>query len=365
MHDNQILQQNNLRLKGDMQKLESERAGLKNRVEAMQSALDAQESRLGRQEQDDSVKQQFDNVFHPIKKWATNFCRDASQPIDMTDISPSWTPLVQRVIPSIPSLEHLSEYLPGSDMKRRKMFVRGWIAFNVTYRILSDPKQPESETDLWLYKRERDAIKSLESIFISDKEISKSSYHEWRALTVTLLDKSLPSRSPTQDTMETLDEIMQSTLELIRPLGSQTADMAELQRTLFNNVFIPAVELSRVLRRQRAYWFVWFPEVTAAKDLVSDEQPPVYPFKPRDMADFDSADEEADARGQCLKSVDIIILPGLYKCGDNDGEQYETDFVVEKAQVSCGEIQIQDEAGTEAVSERHDGCVDLRDGPSY
>ncbi|RSL74713.1 hypothetical protein CEP51_011467 [Fusarium floridanum] len=167
MHDNQILQQNNLRLKGDMQKLESERAGLKNRVEAMQSALDAQESRLGRQEQDDSVKQQFDNVFHPIKKWATNFCRDASQPIDMTDISPSLTPLVQRVIPSIPSLEHLSEYLPGSDMKRRKMFVRGWIAFNVTYRILSDPEQPESETDLWLHKQERDAVKSLESIFIS------------------------------------------------------------------------------------------------------------------------------------------------------------------------------------------------------
>ncbi|KAJ4203210.1 hypothetical protein NW767_005321 [Fusarium falciforme] len=152
---------------------------------------------------------------------------------------------------------------------------------------------------------------------------------------------------------------MQTTLEVIRPLRSPTADMDELERTLLENVFVPAVELSQVLRRQRAYWYVQFPRVMAAKGLLSDEHTRPYIFKPDQMADIDSSDEEADARGQCLKSVDIIILPGLYKCGDNDGERYEIESVVEKAQVSCEDIEV------EALCERHDGSVDLRDGSGF
>jgi hypothetical protein len=159
--------------------------------------------------------------------------------------------------------------------------------------------------------------------------------------------------------METLDGIMQTTLEVIRPLGSPTADMAELKRTLLQNVFVPAVELSQVLRRQRAYWSVQFPHVMATKDLLSDEHTQPYIFKPDQMADIDSSDEEADTRGQCLKSVDIIILPGLYKCGDNDGERYEIESVVEKAQVSCEDIEV------ETLCERHDGSVDLKDGSGF
>ncbi|KAJ3457159.1 hypothetical protein FSOLCH5_011745 [Fusarium solani] len=359
MHDNQILQESKMKLEGHMQKLDSECSRLKNRVEAMQSARDAQESRLGRQEQDDSIKEQVANVFQPIKKWTTNFCRDALQPVDVTGISSSFTPLIQRVIPSIHSLEGLPTFLSGSNMKRRKMFVRGWIAFNVT-RVLSDPRQLDSESDLWLPKMQRDAVKSLETVFISsDEEIDQSSYHEWRTLTLALLDKRFHSCPWTQDTMETLDGIMQTTLEVIRPLGSPTADMAELKRTLLQNVFVPAVELSQVLRRQRAYWSVQFPHVMATKDLLSDEHTQPYIFKPDQMADIDSSDEEADTRGQCLKSVDIIILPGLYKCGDNDGERYEIESVVEKAQVSCEDIEV------ETLCERHDGSVDLKDGSGF
>ncbi|KAJ4179696.1 hypothetical protein NW755_012252 [Fusarium falciforme] len=360
MYDNRILQESKMRLEEHIQKLDSECSRLKNRVEAMQSARDAQESRLGRQEQDDSIKAQVANVFLPIKKWTTNFCRNASQPFDVAGISPSFRPLIQRVIPSILSLEDLPVFLPGSDMKRRKMFVRGWIAFNVTFRVLSDPKQSDSESDLWLPKMQRDAVKSLESILISsDQEIDQSSYHEWRTLTLALLDKRFHSCLRTQDTCETLDKIIQTTLEVIRPLGSPTADMVELERTLLKNVFIPAVELSQVLRRQRAYWYVQFPHIKAAKNLLSDEHTQPYIFKPDQMADIDSSDEEADARGQCLKSVDIIILPGLYKCGDNDGEQYEIKSVVEKAQVSCKDIEL------ETLCERHDGSVDLSDGSGF
>ncbi|KAM6516432.1 hypothetical protein FALCPG4_014616 [Fusarium falciforme] len=358
MYDNRILQESKMRLEEHIQKLDSECSRLKNRVEAMQSARDAQESRLGRQEQDDSIKAQVANVFLPIKKWTTNFCRNASQPFDVAGISPSFTPLIQRVIPSILSLEDLPVFLPGSDMKRRKMFVRGWIAFNVTFRVLSDLKQSDSESDLWLPKMQRGAVKSLESIFISS-EIDQSSYHEWRTLTLALLDKRFHSCLWTQDTSETLNNIMQTTLEVIRPLGSPTADMVELERTLLENVFIPAVELSQVLRRQRAYWYVQFPHIKAAKNLLSDERMQPYIFKPDQMADIDSSDEEADARGQCLKSVDIIILPGLYKCGDNDGEQYEIKSVVEKAQVSCKDIEL------ETLCERHDGSVDLSDGSGF
>lgn len=36
------------------------------------------------------------------------------------------------------------------------------------------------------------------------------------------------------------------------PMASPSANLPELERTLCENVFVPAVELSQVLRRQRA-----------------------------------------------------------------------------------------------------------------
>ncbi|RSL54236.1 hypothetical protein CEP54_009997 [Fusarium duplospermum] len=330
------LQKGNKKLEEQVQKLENECGRLKNRVEAMQSAQDAQESRLGRQEQDDSVRQQFNNVFQPIKKWSTNFCNDASQPINMRGISPALTPLVQRVLPGLGSLEELPQFLPVGDKKRRKMFIRGWVALNVSFRILPGPNQQEIRSDLWLPKKEREAVRSLESAFIlSSEKDSQSSYHEWRALTFALLDKSFPS---TQDrnTIEALNDAVRKTLELIRPMASPKASLYELEGTLCEDIFVPAVELSQVLRRQRAHWYLRFPHMTAANVPLGDEYVEACSFQPDQMTDVDSPeDEDEPGQNHYLKAVDIIILPGLYKCGNNDGEQYEIESVVEKAQVSC------------------------------
>lgn len=160
------LQKSNRILQDQIQDLKSECGRLKNRVETMQSARDAQESNLGRQEQDDSIRQQFNNVFQPIRNWSAKFCMDASQPVDVRGISPAVTRLIQRVLPGMRSLDELPDFLPVGDKKRRRMFIRGWVALNVSLRISQDFDHEEFETDLWLPKKERDAIRSLESKFI-------------------------------------------------------------------------------------------------------------------------------------------------------------------------------------------------------
>lgn len=129
----------------------------------MQSVQDAQENRLGHQEQDDSIHQQFNNVFQPIKNWSAKFCMGPSQPINMSGISPAVAPLIQRVLPGMLSLDELPDFLPVGDKKRRRMFIRGWVALNVSLRVLGDFNREEFETDLWLPKKERDAIRNLEA----------------------------------------------------------------------------------------------------------------------------------------------------------------------------------------------------------
>lgn len=353
------LQKGNKILEDHVQNLKSECSRLKNRVETMQSAQDAQESHLSRQEQDDSIRQQFNNVFQPIKNWSAKFCRDASQPVNVSGISPAVTPLIQRVLPGMRSLDELPDFLPVGDKKRRRMFIRGWVALNVSVRVLQDFNQEEFETDLWLPKVERDAIRSLEVTFISSgelpsffglqnyshlraagKEISQSSYHQWRALTFALLDKTFHSRPWAQDSTETLDDAVRKTLEVIMPMAFPAADLSELEHILCENVFVPAVELSQVLRRQRADWYSRFPHIEATTVPLGDEYIQAYPFQPDQMTDVDSLEEDEDEPRQNhrFKAVDIIILPGLYKCGNNDGEQYEINSMVEKAQVSCTEI---------------------------
>lgn len=124
-----------------------------------------------------------------------------------------------------------------------------------------------------------------------------------------------------------------------------TADLSELEHSLCENVFVPAVELSQVLRRQRAHWYSRFPHITSANIPLAEEYIEAYPFQPDQMRDVDSPEEDEDECRQdpCFKAVEIIIRPGLFKCGNNDGEQYEVESVVEKAQVSCTKIMYEGE----------------------
>ena len=86
-----------------------------------------------------------------------------------------------------------------------------------------------------------------------------------------------------------------------------------------------ALDLSLQFRKQRAWWFVKLP-------LVTDG---VIKFDPATMEDIDNKKNEDGDNMQIGKLVALVFFPGLYKCGDADGDNYHSEICIVKAQVKC------------------------------
>lgn len=58
------------------------------------------------------------------------------------------------------------------------------------------------------------------------------------------------------------------------------------------------------------------------------------------MKDIDSQSEDGleTSVDHCLKSVEIVVTPALFKNGNHDGLRYDTESTMQKAEVSCAEI---------------------------
>lgn len=175
----------------------------------------------------------------------------------------------------------------------------------------------------------------LINLYLLGEAIPLSAFHEWRALTFALFNRQFaPPRWP-QDTDAAFQQTIEKIISVIKPLASASVDLADLERRLQENVFVPAVELSQRLRRQRACWYVRFPHIMVASSLPQNEYTEPYIFRPDEMKDVDSPSDDEDDTSGCLKAVDIVITPSLYKSGNHDGEQYDVEYPVLKAEVSC------------------------------
>ena len=137
---------------------------------------------------------------------------------------------------------------------------------------------------------------------------------------------------------------------VIQPCGGTLgkAEVHDAMQRLVDNVYKPALNLSRLLRRQRASWCVRFPPVerqASAEGRGTAASMPggvVYAFPKifdgyymKDV-DFDG-DEEDEARPTTYlhKHIEVIVGPGLFKSGNIDGERYDMETVLEKSEVSC------------------------------
>ena len=97
-----------------------------------------------------------------------------------------------------------------------------------------------------------------------------------------------------------------------------------------------ALELSRSLRGQRACWSLHLPlpgtlfNSQTMKDKDDDE---------------DSDDDEMKQYGHTTRQrvVEIAITPGLFKRGTSDGERYESETCIVRAEVRCVDIRVENE----------------------
>ncbi|KAJ3547507.1 hypothetical protein NM208_g1481 [Fusarium decemcellulare] len=347
MRDLQHANEENKGLREHLMKLEETCSQLKRRNDAMQSTRDAQEEFLGRQEPDSEISARFEEIFSQVKNWTNKFCntKDAARAMEIDLIDPGLTSQIQRVMPKVRSIQDLPDLLPLKDIKRRKKFIRGWIALNVSehmFRSLTAPHAMETGSDLWIPEAARSAVMVLEMTLLhSGEAIPQFAFHEWRVLTFALLNKIFPLQNWQQDTDDAITKVMQVTMEVIRPLVSSNVPLPELEKTLRQNIYEPAIELSQLLRRQRACWYVRFPHIMAGNQLPENDYTAPYIFQPDTMKDIDGLEEDEDdnaGSGHCLKAIDIVILPGLYKSGNHDGKKYDIEYLLLKAEVSCTEI---------------------------
>lgn len=164
-------------------------------------------------------------------------------------------------------------------------------------------------------------------------------FHEWRVLTVTLLGKVFGESSDTWEhcVHAYLEDQANLIMELVGPwIDSKEDDVLgnDMVQILEN-----ALTLSLLLRHQKASWALRFPEGMSR----SLSHPGPVTLDPRQMKDLngpDDEDEDEDEKSdvQCHNLVEIFVTPGLYKQGNMDGEKYETDYVVLRAEVICAEV---------------------------
>lgn len=160
---------------------------------------------------------------------------------------------------------------------------------------------------------------------------------------MALLSKVYPPARWPQDTINSVEDKVDFTLKVIHPLNSKP-DIGELRQKLIDNVFLPALEFSQLLRRQCASWSVRFPPLMPVNPLPHDEYAVIVVFEASTMEDVDSQSEDdlETSVDHCLKSVEIVVTPALVKSGNHDGLRYDTESTMKKAEVSCAEIGMAD-----------------------
>lgn len=159
-----------------------------------------------------------------------------------------------------------------------------------------------------------------------------SVFHEWRAMTYTLLGERYGDNY--NEWAGIVKEYIQARAEaimrLLQPWVGSNSSGDQHQQSL-TSILIHALEFSCLLRRQRADWSLKFPETTSG---TAESKRLTATFDATRMKDFRSAGGEGQPASGT--HVQIFIAPALFKCGNMDGEKYESGyFTAQKAEVWC------------------------------
>lgn len=163
-------------------------------------------------------------------------------------------------------------------------------------------------------------------------ESNISAFHEWRAMTYTLLGERYGDNY--NEWAGIVHEYIQARAEaimrLLQPWVGSNSSSDQHQRSL-TLILIHALEFSCVVRRQRADWSLKFPNNTTA---TAESKRVTATFDATRMKDFRSAGGEGEPASGT--PVQIFIAPALFKCGNMDGDKYESGYsTAQKAEVWC------------------------------
>lgn len=156
-------------------------------------------------------------------------------------------------------------------------------------------------------------------MLLTPEAASVSSMNQWRSTTLAIIKKDGLEKlhAGTQGLIETVIQRIISALSSFMDLANP-----EVLSQSLRNIIIDAVELSRLLRIQKATFRVNIP-------VISKDRP-VY-FDSQSMEDVGGEDDLSLG----ARRIRCVTFPGIFKDGNENGEQVHLTNVVAKSRVLC------------------------------
>ncbi|KAL8706629.1 MAG: hypothetical protein Q9225_007930 [Loekoesia sp. 1 TL-2023] len=316
-------------------RLQAEELNNKKLRESMNKMILAMESKdlfVGRQSTDDTVSSRFGQLLGQVKTWSVPFAEN-DRALPLADLPDTTKTMLRRILPNTPSSDLSRRSRPSPKVIR--LLVRGLVSLGITemlFRTLPTPSQPEPPAnDAWVDKELAQAIHLVEMRFFGadPKAISLREFHDWRALSTNLASKQGVSNKSDKSSEAHIRNCMAQIFAAVVPFAPERR-RAQLEHDLFG-ILHQAVELSQMLRCQRACWSV--------RHVVP---PPSSSFDiPLLLNEFTMEDIDGDMAGgddlasTAKKTVSIVVSPALFKRGNTDGEQFDVETCVVKAEVNA------------------------------
>ncbi|PQE30896.1 Involucrin repeat protein [Rutstroemia sp. NJR-2017a WRK4] len=148
---------------------------------------------------------------------------------------------------------------------------------------------------------------------------SEESMNQWRSTTLSILLKEAPQKlhSETNAVIESLIAQLNSILDPICDIPRSEARDQSLRA-----IVTSSIELSRLLRVQKAVFSIMLPSIEAHQRVLFDEVT---------MEDIGGEDEESLQE----REIACVTFPGIIKAGDENGERNHLRNVVAKIKVLC------------------------------
>lgn len=331
------------------QELEDEklnRSRVERRVDNLQRHIDNTKPLLGPQDSDDTIIVEFEELMRKIRTWSLKFTADVPSPLN---IKPSQDELdiYRQVNTTCKTREGLLAVL--HDGKKRRGFASGLVAYVISNSILrswdspSPPRrilEPKYDQDFWLEEPWRHKVSRLEQrlhpsglswfalacirLHYSGSKIGDRELNDWRALTVELLTKASGGKATLpEDTRVYLKLLETFVMRLMAPWAPRAA-FDDIPRNL-SNILKDAVKFSHRLRRQRPCWSVRFPEEIAKGNIIF--------YDPDTMLDPKFDDTRGGLAEMRTLPVEFVLCPQLLKRGTLEGDQFDRESIVKKAEV--------------------------------
>ncbi|QSZ32859.1 hypothetical protein DSL72_002439 [Monilinia vaccinii-corymbosi] len=148
---------------------------------------------------------------------------------------------------------------------------------------------------------------------------SEQAMNQWRSTTLAILSKGAPEKLKTE-TATAVNTVVAQLNSLLDPICD--VQRSEVRDQSLKTIIHSAIDLSRLLRVQKAVFSIMMPMIDDDQRMMFDEER---------MEDIGGEDED----GLNEREISCVTFPGIMKAGDENGERNHLINIVAKMKVLC------------------------------